>query len=78
MWGRWSSTLGLRVYSTRLLLSLLILKERKWEKVLQIISNHVAKIHINKKRQFILKKRKITDRCEHFSSRVLEIRNKYQ
>ena len=65
MWGRWSSTLGLRVYSTRLRLSLLIFKERKWEKVLQIISNLVAKIHINN-RQFILKKSKITDRCEHF------------
>ena len=49
MWGRWSSILGLRVYSTRAYtLSLLILEEKRG-KVLQISSNQALKIHINKK-----------------------------
>ena len=52
MWDRWSSTLGLRVYSTRAYASsLLILKEKKG-KVLQISSNQAIEIHTNKKRQF--------------------------
>ena len=49
MWGRWSSTLGLRVYSTHAYaLSSLILKEKRG-KVLQISSNQAVEIHINKK-----------------------------
>ena len=66
MWGRWSSTLGLRVYFTRLRLSLLILKERKGGKVLQISLNQAAKIHINKKITLFLRKTKQPIRCEHF------------
>ena len=60
MWGRWSTTLGLRVYSTHAYaLSLLILKEKR-RKVLQISSNRVVKIHMNEKRQFIVKENKTT------------------
>ena len=48
MWVRWSSTLGLRVYSTRAYASSFLIVKEKRGKVLHISANQAVKIYINK------------------------------